>query len=203
MNYLEACNVIDLFILGSMILTIILGFWRGFVRTLSAVAGLALGVIGALKYHYVVQPYLSKISSLDPQICAILSMIIIFIGVQALFVLIRRILDALLDLTRLSWLDRVLGAAMGACAGFFFVAAAVQIVLVAVPEWSTVGSSRLVRPVDRLTGQAMIYAPEQVRTQLQSLIAKLKGTQDPNPQAFQQRKGTPEKALPSPQGSAK
>lgn len=203
MNYLESYNLIDLFILGTVALTIILGFWRGFIRTLSAVAGLTIGVVGALKYHHVVQPYLSKVSSLDPQICAILSMIIIFIAVQAIFVLIRRILDALLDLTRLSWVDRILGAGMGACAGFFCAAAVVQILIVAVPEWSAVGASRLIRPVERLTDQAMAYAPEQVKIQIQSLVNKLKGTQDAYPQAVRQRKAPVDKALPGPQGSAK
>jgi membrane protein required for colicin V production len=203
MNYFEAYNLIDLFILGTMALTIILGLWRGFIRTLSAVAGLTIGVIGALKYHYVVQPYLNKVSSLDPKICAILSMIIIFIAVQAIFVLIRRILDALLDLTRLSWLDRILGAGMGACAGFLCTAATVQILIVAVPEWSAVGTSRLIRPVERLTGQALAYAPEQVNNQLQSFMTKLKGTQDGYPQASRQQKGAADKALPGPQGSAK
>lgn len=186
-----------------MALTIVLGFWRGFVRTLSAVAGLTLGVIGAANYHSAVQPYLNKISSLDPQICAILSMIIIFVAVQAIFVVIRKLLDALLDLTHLSWVDRILGAGMGAVAGFCIAAASVQALIIAVPEWSAVGTSRLIHPVEKLTTQAMAYAPYTVTNQLQSVIARLKGTQDAHPQATRQHKGTVEKPLQGPQGSAK
>ena len=200
MNFVEAYNVIDLFILGTLLITIVLGFWKGFVRTLSAVTGLILGVVGAARYYPLVEPYLSRISSLDPQICSILSMVLIFIGVQVVFVLIRRILDALIDLTRLSWVDRVLGAAMGAASGLLVVAAVVQAVLIAMPEWPAVGTSRLVRPVDGLTGKALNYAPEQIRNQLQSLIAKWKGPQESYPQAPQHRTAAPGKEPLDPTG---
>lgn len=179
MNIVESYNIIDVLIMGTSAVAVVLGFWRGFVRTLSAVAGLVLGVLAAMHYNASVQPYLNRVSSLDPQICAILSMVIIFIGVQIVFVIIRRILDALLDLTRLSWLDRFLGGVMGAAAGFIVAAFTVQVALVAVPEWSVVGGSRLVRPIDQLTGQALRYAPEQVSSPLESLIAKWKGPQEP------------------------
>jgi membrane protein required for colicin V production len=181
MKFIEAYNLIDLFILGTILVTLILGIWKGFVRSLTALASVVLGVLIALKYHQAVQPYLSKISSLDPQISMILSMIIVFVAVQALFVLIRRILDALIDLTRLSWLDRCLGAVMGVAAGFLLVAGVVQTVLIAVPDWPMVKTSKLVRPVDGLTAKLMAHAPEQVRNQMDSFFTKWKGTSEPTP----------------------
>lgn len=190
MNIVESYNIIDVFIMGTTVMAVVLGFWRGFVRTLSAVAGLVLGVLAAIHYNAWVQPYLNRVSSLDPQICSILSMAMIFIGVQIIFVIIRRILDALLDLTRLSWLDRFLGGVMGGAAGFIVVAFTVQVALVAVPELTAVGGSRLVRPIDELTGQVLRYAPEQVRSRLESLIAKWKGPQEPQ-QSLDHHGGAP------------
>ena len=67
---------------------------------------------------FLVEPYLNKISSLDRHVSMILSMIIVFIGVQVVFVAIGHIMDVLPDLTRLTWLDRVLGGTMGLVAGF-------------------------------------------------------------------------------------
>ncbi|MFH1112608.1 MAG: CvpA family protein [Pseudomonadota bacterium] len=181
MNFIEAYNVIDLFIMGTLLVTLILGLWKGFMRSLTAVAGLIVGVAGALRYHSAVEPYLEKISALDPHISAILSMVIVFIAIQVLFVVIRRILTALIDVTRLSWLDRVLGGMLGVVAGLLVVSSAVQAVLIAVPDWPLVKTSRLVKPLDRLTNQAMTYAPGPAREYVQSFIAKWKGTPRPSP----------------------
>ena len=196
MNLLDAYNAIDLFIMVTLLVTLILGIWKGFVRSLTALASLVAGVVLAIKYYPPAQAYLSKISSLDPQISMILAMILIFIAVQMVFVIIRRILEALIDLTRLSWLDRIFGAAMGIGAGLLVVAAAVQVMLIGIPDWPLVKTSKLVKPVDQLTGKAVTYAPKQVRDQWHSLTTKWKGTQELAPPIPQRR------PAPSPKGPA-
>lgn len=178
MKFIEAYNLIDLFVAGTLLVALTLGLWKGFIRSLAAMAGVAFGVLGAIKYHSYVQPYLGKVSSLDPHISAILAMVIVFILVQVFFVLIRKLLDMLIDVTRLSWLDRALGAAMGAAAGFLVAASAVQAILIAVPEWPSIKTSRLAQPVDALAHKAMTYAPKEARDQFQQLMAKWKGTQE-------------------------
>lgn len=178
MEQLEQYNLVDIVILSCVCAAVILGFWRGFARTLTTVAAVTIGLVVAGKYYPAVEPYLSKISSLDPYISAILSMVIIFIAIQAIFVLIRKGLEALLDFTRLSWLDRIFGACMGAVAGFFVVAATAHILLAAVPEWSAVNSSKLLRPVERLTGMAMNYVPGRILSQFNTLTARWKGALD-------------------------
>jgi membrane protein required for colicin V production len=202
MKFIEASNLIDLFIMGALMVTLILGLWKGFIRSLTAVAGLALGLIAAARYHGILEPYLGKISSLDPNISRILSMIIVFIAVQVLFVAVRRILAKLIDVTRLSWLDRTLGGAVGVAAGFLIVGAAVQGLLVVCPEWPVVTSSKLVPPVHSLTGKAMAYAPEQARNYVETLLEKWKNMQERPPsneragQSAPQHKGPT--AVPAP-----
>jgi membrane protein required for colicin V production len=180
MKYIEAYNLIDLFIMGTILATLILGIWKGFVRSLTALASVVLGVLFAAKYHTLVQPYLNKISSLDPQISMVLSMVIVFVLVQAVFVAIRKILDALIDVTRLSWLDRCLGAVMGAVAGFLVVACTVQAVLIGIPEWPVVKTSKLIPLVHRMTDEALARSPKAVRDQVQSFVAKWKVTPEPS-----------------------
>jgi membrane protein required for colicin V production len=198
MQFIEIYNVVDLFIAGTILITLILGLWKGFVRTLTAFASLTLGVALALKYHGLVTPYLSKICSLDPQISMILSMVVVFILVQVLFVVIRRVLDKLLDLTHLTWLDRVLGAAMGAAAGFLVVASAVQVILMGIPEGPLVKTSKLVVPVERLTEKAMAHAPQKARDQWASFVTKWKGVQEilPPPSHRHSASSTPADAAP-------
>jgi uncharacterized membrane protein required for colicin V production len=174
MKFLESYNPIDLFIMGTLLVTFVLGLWKGFLSSLSALAGLVVGVAAALKYYPAVEPYLRKISSLDHNISVALAMIIIFVVVQAVFVLIRKVLEAFLSVTRLGWLDRILGSAMGVAAGLLIVAAAIQVLLIVLPEWPTVKGSRLIQPGNGLTEKAMAYVPKQARDQLQALISKWK-----------------------------
>jgi membrane protein required for colicin V production len=204
MNVLETSyNFIDIFIAGTLLITFILGTWKGFVRSLTALASLVLGVALSIKYYPLVQPYLKKISSLDPNISMILSVIIVFIAVQVLFIAVRRILAKLLDLTRLTWLDRIFGAIMGAAAGFLLVAAAVQALLIGVPDWPMVKTSKLVKPVDRLTWTGMAYAPKEARDQVQSVITKWKGIQEGAPSAPQRQAAPSPKAPTASPGIAK
>ncbi len=181
MQFDTAYNMIDLFIAGVIFIGFILGIWKGFVRSLTALAALVFGVVLAMRYHSVVEPYLKQISSLDPHISMAIAMVIIFIAVQVVFVLIRRVLAALIDVTRLSWLDRVLGAAMGILAGFVVVAMAVQVIQTGMPEWPLVKQSKLVGPVTRLTAKAMPFVPKSAREQLDSLVKRWKKDQKSAP----------------------
>jgi membrane protein required for colicin V production len=169
-----AYNLVDILIVATLSIGFILGIWKGFVRSLTALASLVLGIGLAVRYHSLVEPYLARISALEPHISMILAMVIIFFAVQVVFVVIRRILDALVDVTRLGWLDRVLGAAMGVAAGFLMVAALVQGLLIGVPDWELVKKSKLVQPVDDLTQKAVQYVPEEARKAFDESVAKWK-----------------------------
>jgi membrane protein required for colicin V production len=178
MNFIEAYNPVDLFIVATALISLILGLWKGFVRSLTALTGLVLGFIVAGKYYPEVQVYVYKISSLNPQIAMIISMLALFVLVQAVFVLIRKLMDALIDIARLGWLDRVMGAMMGASTGLILVASVVQVLLITAPEWPSIKSSGLIGPVERLTSRAIDLAPQQAKNEINLLISKWRGLQD-------------------------
>ncbi len=175
MQFIEAYNPVDLFIITTILISLILGLWKGFVRSLTALTGLVLGFVIAGKYYPEVQVYLYKISSLNPQIAMIISMLALFVMVQAAFVLIRKLLDTLIDITRLGWLDRVLGALMGASTGLVFIAVTVQALILTAPEWPSVKNSNLIQVVDSLTIKAMDYAPQQAKDQVNAMVNKWRG----------------------------
>ncbi len=172
MEQLQNYNVIDVFVVLVMTGALLLGLWKGFFRTLTAVAGVLIGVLVATKYHVIVEAYLNRVSSLDPFISTVLSMILLFIAVQAVFVLIRKALDAVLDFTRLGWLDRILGAGMGVGAGFLLVSAVVQFLIFAVPEWPAIRTSQLLVPIERLSRVVMSRVPENIRAPLERATDK-------------------------------
>lgn len=178
MNIVDSYNLVDICIMVVLSIMFILGTWKGFLKSLTAVASVTVGGLVSYKYYPKVQPFLSKISSLDPNISMILSIIIVFIGVQIAFIIIRRILDAFLAVTRLSWLDRACGAVIGIAAGFLIVAVAVQLIIIGIPESSIVKTSKLMQPVDRLTWRGLAYAPKPARDQVQLMISKWKGFQE-------------------------
>ncbi|MEW6351591.1 MAG: CvpA family protein [Thermodesulfobacteriota bacterium] len=172
---MESYNLIDLCIIGTLGVGFVIGLWKGFIRSLTATAGLVVGGIVAMRYYQVVEPYLGKVSSLDPHVAMVLSMIAMFIGVQVVFVLVRRVLEALIDVTRLGWFDRLVGAGLGVAAGTLLVAGAVQVVWHLVPEWTEIRSSRLMEPVSELTGNALKHAPKEVQTWMDTVNQKWKG----------------------------
>jgi uncharacterized membrane protein required for colicin V production len=91
-------------------------------------------------------------------------MVLVFVLAQIVFVVIRRVLEAILDFTRLGWLDRVFGAAMGVVTGFLIAAAAVQVTLIAAPEWQAVKTSVLALPVEGMTYKLLAYVPQEIRS---------------------------------------
>ncbi|MFA6222079.1 MAG: CvpA family protein [Desulfomonilaceae bacterium] len=178
MSFLEASNPIDIFILATVLITFILGFWKGFVRSLTALTGLAVGVWAATAYYPLVQYQLTKISSLNPQISVIISMVLVFVLTQVVFVVIRRVLEAILDFTRLGWLDRILGSAMGVVTGLLIAAASVQIALIAAPEWKAVKSSVLAMPIEGMTYKLLAYVPQETRNQVNAMILRWRASQE-------------------------
>lgn len=181
MEQFNGYNILDAVIAGIILLALILGAWKGFLRSLTALTGIVFGIILSARYYGLVQPYLHKVSSLDKHVSMVLSMIIVFVLVQVAFVLIRHALDRLLDLTKLTWLDRSLGALMGFSAGFLIAAALVQSLLIGLPEWPPVKKSQLAQPVNQLTGKAMEYAPANVRELLSSFVYKIKSMSEGTP----------------------
>ncbi len=187
-------NPIDLIILGAITVGFILGIWKGFVRTLTALASLAFGVVLAIKYYPTVEPYLGKISALEPHLAMAISMILIFIAVQVIFVIIRRILSAIIDVTNLSWLDRVLGAVMGVFTACLIAAAGIQIALMGMGDSDIVKKSKLARPVNELTSKGLQFLPASSQKRLQNLADKWKKERRPQGLPSQKGSGQPNSA---------
>jgi membrane protein required for colicin V production len=178
---LQGYNLIDLFIAAVLCVGLTLGLWKGFFRSLLGVLGLVAGVFFAVRYYGVVQSYLARVSSLDPLISTILSMVLIFVCVQVVFLIIRRIMKALIDLTKLGWVDRIFGACLGLAAGFCVVAGGVQVMLAGFPDVPLLKESKLIEPVDRLARRVMGVMPSGTKARLDAMIGKFKQFYETSP----------------------
>lgn len=181
MSFLQGYNLIDLCIVAALCIGFSLGLWKGFLRSLLGVLGLVAGVFVAIRYHGAVQPYLSRVSSLDPLISTIISIGLLFIGVQVVFVIIRRIMKALIDITRLGWVDRIFGAALGLAASFCIVAFGVQAMLAGVPDLPLLKEAKLIEPVNHLLERIVAAAPSETKERLDAMKGKIKHFYETSP----------------------
>ncbi|OAG26691.1 CvpA family protein [Thermodesulfatator autotrophicus] len=125
-------NWVDIAVLVIMGVLILRNAWTGFFRGLSSFAGIIAGYIIALKYYGliegIIRPWLAS------QWVKTLSYVIAFlIGFLAVFIL-AELLTYFFKKTRLSWVDRSLGALLGAVKGFLLLAAIFILVTTFVPQ---------------------------------------------------------------------
>ncbi len=102
---------VDIFTLALLAFFVIRNAWIGFLRGLSSLAGLLAGYFLALRYGNLIESILAPWVSTSW--LKLLSYALAFaLGFLAVFVLVE-ILVRLFKKTRLSWVDHLLGAALG------------------------------------------------------------------------------------------
>ena len=105
-------NATDVIIAIVLLLGVISGIARGFMRGLFGLAGLVLGLmIAASNYAPVGRTALAFIA--DGRLRAIVAFALVFIVVLVLFALLGKLLARLVHLADLGWMDRLAGAVLG------------------------------------------------------------------------------------------
>jgi membrane protein required for colicin V production len=105
-------NATDIIIGVILILGLISGIARGFVRGLFGLAGLVLGVmIAAGNYEHAARTVLAFMP--DERLRTILAFVAILLIVLVLFSLLGRLLSKAVHLAELGWMDRLAGAVLG------------------------------------------------------------------------------------------
>jgi membrane protein required for colicin V production len=105
-------NATDVIIGVIVILGLISGIARGFVRGLFGLAGLIIGVmIAAGNYQYVSRTVLAFMP--DERLRTILAFVAILLIALLLFSLLGRLLSKAVHLAELGWVDRLAGAVLG------------------------------------------------------------------------------------------
>ncbi|MCK3656917.1 colicin V synthesis protein [Pasteurellaceae bacterium Macca] len=119
--------MIDAFILGIIVFSLLVSLWRGFIQEVMSLAGWVVAFFIASKFYpylsgYLLQvdsPYLQNSEYLRNGVAAG----ILFLAVIIVSAIINALLGQLVTKTGLSGTDRVLGAAFGVLRGIFIVAA--------------------------------------------------------------------------------
>jgi membrane protein required for colicin V production len=102
-------NWIDAVILIILILSVVTGFINGFVKEVASLAGLILGIWGAVKFSSFTAAKLYDWFDMSGQFVGIIAFIITFILIVVIIHFIGVIADKIVDAASLGFLNRVLG----------------------------------------------------------------------------------------------
>lgn len=109
-----ALATFDIIILIIVAAGLIVGAKKGIIKQLASILGLVAGIIAAKIMYETVAEWLCPAITDNMTIAQILSFVLIWIAVPILFSLAASAITKALDLICLGWLNRILGAALGA-----------------------------------------------------------------------------------------
>jgi membrane protein required for colicin V production len=106
-------NWIDAVILIILILSVVSGFINGFVKEVASLAGLILGIWGAIKFSTYTAGKLYDWFDMSGQYVGIIAFIITFILIVVVIHFIGILADKLINAIALGFLNRILGMVFG------------------------------------------------------------------------------------------
>ncbi|WP_315649295.1 CvpA family protein [Roseateles aquae] len=120
-------NWLDLCFIGILLVSVLVGIWRGLLYELLAIAGWLVAYWGAGYLAPALQGWLPE-QRLGPGLAHALALVLAFMLILLLWGLAAKLLRALLHATPLSIFDRAAGAAFGALRGLLLALLAVVLV---------------------------------------------------------------------------
>ena len=106
-------TTIDIIILIALGAGVIVGFMKGFIRQLASILGL-IGLLAAKALYTSLAVKLCPTVTDSMTVAQILAFVIIWIAVPLIFTLVASVLTKALEAVSLGWLNRMLGAGLGA-----------------------------------------------------------------------------------------
>ena len=103
----------DFVVLGILALLVVRGAWIGLVRQLTALLALYFGYFIASQYHTNLFPFLQEVSS-NPKVVFLTSYVLLFLATYLIIMLVGKGLHFVMELSFVSWFDRLLGGFIGA-----------------------------------------------------------------------------------------
>ena len=107
-------TTIDIIILIALGAGVIIGFMKGFIRQLASILGLIVGLLAAKALYTSLAVKLCPTVTDSMTVAQILAFVIIWIAVPLIFTLVASVLTKAMEAVSLGWLNRLLGAGLGA-----------------------------------------------------------------------------------------
>ena len=105
----QVMNIIDIILLILLAVALIAGFRKGFVKQVISLAVLIVGAWLSTRLATEVSQWLGALLKYEGAMLNIVSFILIFLAVAILLNLIGKLIEKILKITMLGWLNRLLG----------------------------------------------------------------------------------------------
>lgn len=184
-------NLLDVFILGTILFLVVKGVIRGFVREMASLAGVVLGIFLGIKLQPRVAEALATSLPSVPFL-PVLSFGVVFIAVLVSCNLLGWGLGRLFKKVFLGWLDRGLGVCLALTKGVIITYLAIVLLTFFLPSGTPLIAKSKLAPVVIVSYQSMtrFVSPQLYETWKKKFMEKKKEITDP----------TPEKANPKSDG---
>ena len=147
-------NFFDITVIVILGYCLIRGIFRGLVKELSSIIGVFGGFYAAYTYYPILAKPLSKWIA-NTGYLNLLSFMIIFCGVFIIISILGIIINYLLKIVFLGWLDRVSGAMFGAVKGILIVSVLLIALTAFLPKGTPVIKDSLLSPYVTLVSEKM------------------------------------------------
>jgi membrane protein required for colicin V production len=147
-------NFFDIIVIVILGYCLIRGIFRGLVKELSSIIGVFGGFYAAYTYYPALATPLSKWIA-NAGYLNILSFLIIFCGVFIIISILGVVINYLLKIVFLGWLDRVSGAMFGAMKGLLIVSVLLIALTAFLPKGTPVVKDSLLSPYVMLVSEKM------------------------------------------------
>ena len=145
-------NFFDIIVIVILGYCLIRGVFRGLIKELSSIIGVFGGFYAAFTYYMLLAKPLSKWIT-NTGYLNILSFLIIFCGVFIIISILGVIINYLLKIAFMSWLDRILGSVFGAMKGILIVSVLLIALTAFLPKGTPVIKDSLLSPYVTLVSE--------------------------------------------------
>ena len=158
-------TTIDIIILIALGAGVIIGFMKGFIRQLASILGLIVGLLAAKALYTSLAVKLCPTVTDSMTVAQILAFVIIWIAVPLIFTLVASVLTKAMEAVSLGWLNRLLGAGLGALKYLLLVSLVVCVIQFIDTDSQLISQTKkeeslLYYPMDRFAGMFFPAAKE-------------------------------------------
>ncbi len=163
----------DIVVLVVVAVLTLLGLWKGLVRQIVGLAGVAAGYVIATKFY---GPLAAKfLTGFRPATGRVISFLAIFIACIIAASIIGWIAEKLMNTAGLGILNRIGGGILGAAKGYLIVSVAVVMMVSFLPLHSGVfKGSRTMKYIQPMAGIVSRFAPESISKRYEERAAKMR-----------------------------
>ena len=165
---LRRVNRFDVLLVAVTLIFLLIGAWRGLVRIALGAAGLIVGVILAIRLEARATPVARRV--VDSELFApLLAFVAVVLLVVIVFFLAAWLIRSMLRVAKLTWIDRLMGAAAGFACAILLAAGLCVLVASSAPETSRFLSDSALAPYTlQLSRGIARLAPPDLRNRFQA-----------------------------------